>query len=415
MARLTQVTSASKRIGVGGGITMIGLGSLVAVEYTRIIIDIAMFFGLFVIVAMALNFQYGNAGVPNMGCAVSASIGGYVVSAIITRLLFWIGAQDGVNILPYASDYDWVYNNQVNTYAMNEYLAEHALLGASIFLLSLALGFLAGWALGYIISLPAIRLRATYLIITLITMADAAQIIGRNTVWIASGTLGMFVPNVLAWYPGDRTILTAVITMLIGIVCYFVIRTMLNSPYGRLMRAVRENDVTVNSVGKDVTAIRRNVLMFASGITAVLGVLVAYYYSFVIETNYIRATWTYWPWLMLMVGGPGNNAGTFVGCALIIAMRRLIIVFKWQIAEYVWYPITIFEQQLLAVLLLLVMIFRPNGLIPEKLLRIPGIEYRRLVREETTADWSKTRTTPEESKGLLSRITGRKKKTEEGE
>ena len=392
-----------------------GLGALVAVEYTRIIIDIAMFFGLFVIVAMALNFQYGNAGVPNMGCAVSASIGGYVVSAIITRLLFWIGAQDGVNILPYASDYDWVYNNQVNTYALNDYLAEHALLGASIFLLSLAIGFLAGWLLGYIISLPAIRLRATYLIITLITMADAAQIIGRNTVWIASGTLGMFVPNVLAWYPGDRTILTAVITMLIGIFCYFVIRTMLNSPYGRLMRAVRENDITVNSIGKDVTAIRRNVLMFASGITAVLGVLVAYYYSFVIETNYIRATWTYWPWLMLMIGGPGNNAGTFVGCALIIAMRRLIIVFKWQIAEYVWYPITIFEQQLLGALLLLVMIFRPNGLIPEKLLRIPGIDYKRLVREETKADWRITRTNPEEKKGLLSRVTGRKKKTEEGE
>jgi len=394
---------------------MMGLGALVAVEYTRIIIDIAMFFGLFVIVAMALNFQYGNAGVPNMGCAVSASIGGYVVSAIITRLLFWIGAQDGVNILPYASDYDWVYNNQVNTYALNDYLAEHALLGASIFLLSLAIGFLAGWLLGYIISLPAIRLRATYLIITLITMADAAQIIGRNTVWIASGTLGMFVPNVLAWYPGDRTILTAVITMLIGLVCYFVIRTMLNSPYGRLMRAVRENDITVNSVGKDVIAIRRNVLMFASGITAVLGVLVAYYYSFVIETNYIRATWTYWPWLMLMIGGPGNNAGTFVGCALIIAMRRLIIVYKWQIAKYVWYPITIFEQQLLGTLLLLVMIFRPNGLIPEKLLRIPGIDYKRLVREETTVDWRITRTNPEETKGRLSRVTGRKKKTEEGE
>ena len=394
---------------------MIGLGSLVAVAYGRVIIDIAMFFGLFVIVAMALNFQYGNAGVPNMGCAVSASIGGYVVSALITRLLFWIVAQGGVNILPYASDYDWVYNNQMNTYAVNDYLAEHAVLGFSMLLLSLAVGFLAGWALGYIISLPAIRLRATYLIITLITMADAAQIIGRNTVWIASGTLGMFVPNVLAWYPGDRTILTAVITMLIGIVCYFILRTMLNSPYGRLMRAVRENDVTVNSVGKDVTAIRRNVLMFASGITAVLGVLVAYYYSFVIETNYIRATWTYWPWLMLMIGGPGNNAGTFIGCALIIAMRRLIIVFKWQIAKFVWYPITIFEQQLLGALLLIVMVFRPNGLIPEKLLRIPGIEYKRLVREEVSADWRVERVSSDEKKGLLTNIIGRKKKTEEGE
>jgi branched-chain amino acid transport system permease protein len=386
---------------------MIGLiGSMIAVEYQRIIIDIAMYFGLFVIVAMALNFQYGNAGVPNMGCAVSASIGGYIVSAIITRLLFWVGVQAGVGILPWASNYDWNYNNQLNTYMMNDYLAEHAFVGISFFLFSLALGFFAGWVLGYIITLPAIRLRATYLIITLITMADAAQILGRNIIPISGGTLGMFVPNVLAWYPGDRTILTAVVTLIIGIVCYFILRTMLNSPYGRLMRAVRENDITVQSVGKDVVSIRRNVLMFASGITAVLGVLVAYYYSFVIETNYIRATWTYWPWLMLMVGGPGNNAGTFIGCALIIAMRRLIIVFKWSIAKFVWYPIVIFEQQLLGLLLLVVMIFRPNGLIPEKLLRIPGINYKRLVRETTSVDWRITRRVEEKGgflRGLRSR------------
>jgi len=156
----------------------------------------------------------------------------------------------------------------------------------------------------------------------------------------------------------------------------------------------------VNSVGKDVVAIRRNVLMFASGITAVLGVLVAYYYSFVIETNYIRATWTYWPWLMLMVGGPGNNAGTFIGCALIIAMRRLIIVYKWALQKFVWYPIVIFESQLLGILLLIVMIFRPNGLIPEKLLRIAGINYKQLVRETTSVDWRVTRRV-EEKGGFL--------------
>ncbi len=371
---------------------MIGqMGAMVAIEYQRILIDIAMFFGLFVIVAMALNFQYGNAGVPNFGCAVSASIGGYMVSAVVTRILFWMGAQAGVGIIPYASDYDWVYNNQMNTYMMNDYLQTNMFLGASMFLFSLALGFVAGWALGYIISLPAIRLRATYLIITLITMADAAQILGRNIVPISGGTLGMFVPNVLAWYPGDRTILTAVVTLIIGIVSYFIIRTMLNSPYGRLMRAVRENPVTVNSIGKNVTKIRRDVLMFASGMTAVLGVILAYYYSFVIETNYIRATWTYWPWLMLMIGGPGNNAGTFVGCALIIAMRRLIIVFKWRIARFIWYPVVFFESQLLGLLLIVFMVFRPNGLIPEKLLRIPGINYKRLVRETTEVDWRVSR------------------------
>jgi len=385
------------------------LGSTVGGVLTqRIIIDIAMYFGLFVIVAMSLNFQYGNAGVPNMGCAVSASIGGYMVSAVVARILFWIGLQAGVPMLPWGNNYDWNYNNQLNTYLMNDYLAENATVGIAIFLFSLAVGFLAGWILGYVISLPAIRLRATYLIITLVTMADAAQIIGRNVIPISGGTLGMFVPNVLAWYPGDRTILTAVVTLTIGIICYFILRTMLNSPYGRLMRAIRENDLTVNSVGKDVTVIRRNILMFSSGITAVLGVLVAYYYSFVIETNYIRATWTYWPWLMLMVGGPGNNAGTFIGTALIIAMRRLIIVFKWQLTEFVWYPIVLFESQLLGALLLVVMIFRPNGLIPEKLLRIPGINYRRLVREETKVDWRVDRIQKVKKQGLLSRFGSRR-------
>jgi len=394
---------------------MIEIAASTAVVYQRIIIDIAMYFGLFVIVAMALNFQYGNAGVPNMGCAVSASIGGYTVSAFITRIVYWVGTNANIGMKPYATDFDWNYNNQFNTYLMNDYIAEHALFGMSMFLLSIALGFLMGWLMGYVISLPAIRLRATYLIITLITMADAAQILGRNVIWISGGTLGMWVPNVLSWYPGDRTIIMAVATMLIGIICYFILRTMLNSPYGRLMRGVRENDLTVQSVGKDVTAIRRNVLMFASGITAVVGVLIGYYYSYVIQSNFIRATWTYWPWLMLMIGGAGNNAGTFIGCALIIAMRRVIIVYKWALESFVWYPIVIFEQQLLATLLLIVMIFRPDGLIPEKLLRIPGIDYKRLVHEEVEVDWRIERTDPSERGGILSRITDGGKKKEEAE
>jgi len=81
-------------------------------------------------------------------------------------------------------------------------------------------------------------------------------------------------------------------------------------------------------------------------------------------------------------------------------MRRLIIVFKWSIAKFVWYPITIFESQLLGLLLLMVMIFRPNGLIPEKLLRIAGINYRNLVRETTPVDWRVIRRV-EEKGGLL--------------
>jgi len=355
---------------------------------SRLIVDIAIYFGLFVIVAMALNFQYGNAGVPNMGCAVQVIAGGFTVSAITTRVTFMIVQAAGVELLPFASDFDWVYNNQYNVSVLtNSFIETRMLLGLSLLLFSLGVALVMGAAIGYIISLPAIRLRSTYLMITLITMADASQIFGRNIPAITGGTLGIFVPNVFAWYPGDRGVLLAVITLFIGLVAFFIFKTMLNSPYGRLMRAIRENDVTVGSVGKNVVGIRRNILMFASGITALSGVMVAFYYSYVVDNAFQRADWTYWPWLMLILGGPGNNAGTFLGCALIIALRRGIIVYKWYLERFLFFPIAYAESLILGILLILVIIFRPRGLIPEKLLYIPGINYRKMVKEETTTDW----------------------------
>jgi len=203
-------------------------------------------------------------------------------------------------------------------------------------------------------------------------------------------------------------VLMATLTLFIGLISFFIFRTMLNSPYGRLMRAIRENEVTVGSVGKNVVGIRRNILMFASGITALSGCLLAFYFSYVVEANYQRAFWTYWPWLMLIMGGPGNNAGTFLGTALVVAMRRVIIVSKWFFDKILFFPISYFENILLGALLLIIMIFRPSGLIPEKLLYIPGINYRRLVREEVDVDW---RTAPKTRGGGGKRFSffGRKK------
>jgi branched-chain amino acid transport system permease protein len=158
----------------------------------------------------------------------------------------------------------------------------------------------------------------------------------------------------------------------------------------------------VGSVGKNVVGIRRNILMFASGITSLSGTLLAFYFSFVVEANYQRAFWTYWPWLMLILGGPGNNAGTFLGCALIVAMRRIIIVNKWFLQAVFFFPIAYFESILLGVLLILVIMFRPNGIIPEKLLYIPGINYTKMVQEQVKVDW---RSAPK-TRGGTSGISG---------
>jgi branched-chain amino acid transport system permease protein len=384
-----------------------------AIEGTnRLIVDIAMFFGLLVIVAMALNFQYGNAGIPNMGCAVQVIIGAFTVSALTTRLCFIILEGAGVKLLPWASDYDWVYDMTFNVATTNGFLKNNAMLGISLFLFSVAVALVLGAIIGYLISLPAVRLRATYLMIVLITMADASQIFGRNIPSISGGTLGMFIPSLFKWYPGDSGVICAVITLLLGLISFFIFRTMLNSPYGRLMRSIRENEVTVGSVGKNVVGIRRNVLMFASGVTAIAGVMNAVYTSFVIEAAYQRAYWTYWPWLMLILGGPGNNAGTFLGCALIVALRRLIIVYKFTIQSLFFFPISYLEDIILGALLCVIMIFRPNGLIPEKLLYIPGVNYSNIVQEDVKIDW---RSAPKARAGKGGGLLGGKKKEESKE
>ncbi|MBD3207497.1 hypothetical protein GF319_14295 [Candidatus Bathyarchaeota archaeon] len=393
------------------------LTSGVAVEGSaRLIVDIAMYFGLFVIVAMALNFQYGNAGIPNMGCAVQVIMGGFTVSAISTRLIFILVESAGIELLAWRNDQGWVYNNPTNVATVNTYLSGKPIFGISLLLFTLAVSLLLGAIIGWVIALPAIRLRATYLMIVLITMADAAQIFGRNVTFLSGGTLGMFIPDIFKWYPGDRTVLMAVITLLIGLISFFIFRTMLNSPYGRLMRAIRENEVTVGSVGKNVVGIRRNILMFASGITALSGALTAFYYSYMVEANYQRALWTYWPWLMLILGGPGNNAGTFLGCALVIALRRVIIVNKWFLQSVLFFPIAYFEQILLGLLLIVVIIFRPNGLIPEKLLYVPGLNYGKLIQERVEVDWrsaTKKRGSTEGIKGIFNVFSGGKKEENE--
>lgn len=364
------------------------INSLAAVSgHARLIVDTAMYFGLFFIVVMSLNFQYGNAGVPNMGFAVSVMVGGLTVSAITTRLTFMLVKMAGVELLPYASDLDWLYNNEINVNVLtNGYLKTNPGLCIALLLFSLAVSIVLGAAIGWVISVPAIRLKPTYLMITLLTMTDASSIIGREIPALCGATLGMFVPDLLAFYHGDRAIILATLTLFIGLIAFLVFRTMLNSPLGRLMRVIRENETTAASVGKNVVGIKRNILMFASGITALAGTLLAFYFSFIVQANYSKPFWTYWPWFMLIIGGPGNNAGAFLGTTLVVALRRIIIVYKWELDKLLFFPITYFMNLLLSILMLIFMIFRPGGLIHEKPLHIPGINYSQLIREEVPVD-----------------------------
>lgn len=347
-----------------------------------LLINAAIFFGHYVIVSTALNFQFGNAGIPNMSSNVSVAIGAYTVSAVIIRICMWIGEQMGLLFKP-----DWVYDNPYNARLITGLFQQKPLLGVGIFVLSLALAFILGSATGWFIGLVSGRLRSTRLMILLIIISGAVSNIAANNEGIAGGTLGAFIPNPFIWYKGEQMIILALFILIVGLVSFFIMRAMMNSPFGRLMRAVRENEVSLESTGKDVTKVRRDVMMFGSGIMALSGVLLSYYYSFVQHTMYDRVSYTFWPWLMITIGGLGNNAGAYLGTLVCVSIIKGLNVSKQILGPFLvgtpWLKLVgYFEEIILSTLLLVFLIFKPGGLVPEKTLMIKGVNYRKIIRGE---------------------------------
>ncbi|MGD2201128.1 MAG: branched-chain amino acid ABC transporter permease [Candidatus Bathyarchaeota archaeon] len=350
------------------------------------LVNLAIFFGQYLIVATALNFQFGNAGIPNMSNNISVACGAYVVSSLVLKICMWVaGFAGGLTFKP-----DWVYDNPYNIAALNSFLRVNPLLSLGFFILSIALALVLGSLLGWLLAAISGRLRSSLLMMFLLVISDAGGVIVANNRYIAGGTTGSFVPNFLTWYPGGNTIIVALSTLIVGIFCYFTIKTMQNSPFGRLMRAVRENEWTVESVGKNIIKIRREVMMFSSGMMAVTGVLLTFYYNFVQYQFYDRNSYTFWPWLMITIGGTGNNAGAFIGVIIGVSILRILGTVNSLLSHamagtgqtalmgYLGH----IGDMVLGALLLIFMICKPRGIIPEKQLVIPGINYKKLVLDE---------------------------------
>jgi branched-chain amino acid transport system permease protein len=101
-------------------------------------------------------------------------------------------------------------------------------------------------------------------------------------------------------------------------------------------------------------------------IGAIAGGLDAFKAGGIISTMYQRNTWTFWPWVMVILGGSANNMGTVVGVLAFTTLRRVIDYFKTSLDPFVPFSVVWLEPLLLGVLLILIQLYRPEGLIPEK-------------------------------------------------
>jgi len=163
------------------------------------------------------------------------------------------------------------------------------------------------------------------------------------------------------------------------IILFFATRA-LNSPWGRMMRAIRDNETAASAMGKDVTSRHRQVFIIGSSVIGIAGAMLTTLDGQFTPGSYIPLRFTFLIWVMVIIGGSGNNLGAIIGA--------FITWFVWVEAEpaALWLVshVNLFLNEtnplrshlkevaphmrmvLMGLILVLVLRFRPKGIIPEK-------------------------------------------------
>ncbi|HIP63547.1 MAG TPA: branched-chain amino acid ABC transporter permease [Archaeoglobus profundus] len=339
-------------------------------EYT--LVTILIWFGLYLIVALSLNIEYGYGGIPNFGRALAVLIGGIVVGGILNRIFITILGVSG----------DFISASNIAISKINDIIIQNPIIGIGLLLLSLLIAGIVGFIIGAIFILPSAKLSSDYLAIALLAISEVVFLISYYNPEIIGGYYGIRVVNVLAFIPGQyRIFVFAIVILIVAFIIYLLVDRLMNTPYGRLLKAMRENEDVLKAFGRDIMMVRIKTVAIGSGIAAIAGALYALFAGNVIATAYNRVEWTFYPFLMVILGGLGNNVGVALGVLIFVTAKILLITYKAEITEFLHLPFEAvwLEYILFGIIMLIILNYKPEGLIKEKIILTPPI--KRLVRK----------------------------------
>ncbi|MEE4345719.1 MAG: branched-chain amino acid ABC transporter permease [Paracoccaceae bacterium] len=271
-------------------------------------------------------------------------------------------------------------------------------------LLSWPVGGLLAAGVAWIIGKTALGLRSDYLAIATLGIAEIIIAVMKNEDWLARGVknvIGLprpvplevdlqrdpeFVERAASFGMDAVTASTiyvkleyAALFAVVLVILLWMAQRALNSPWGRMMRAIRDNEVAAEAMGKDVTARHLQIFILGSAICGIAGAMMTTLDGQLTPGTYQPLRFTFLVWVMVIVGGSGNNFGAVLG--------GFLIWFLWVQVEPMglWLMNTVTSGMAdgalkthlmdsaahmrlftMGLILLLVLRFSPRGLIPEK-------------------------------------------------
>ena len=343
------------------------------INIVKFAVDLGNAYMLFLAVSLSLNLEAGYTGIPNFG-KVMFMAGGAAISAAVSGLLAVVIL--GVNVHGNYNAYIVTVINQVNAS-----LAKNPLLSVELVLLGTILAAAIGGFLGFLASYPAIRLREDYLGMLLLASAQFFQIFLGAYYPLIGGTQGISVPDFFSWAGngiGVRDVTILGFLTVFAIFVYVYSERVARSPIGRTLRAVRDNEIATRALGKNDVAIRRNVIIIASAISGMAGALLTFQVASIGPGTWDRITWTFYIWVMVIIGGSGNNFGVATGALWFSFLSSGITQVQNALPSDLPIDVNWIRYLIFGALLLWILAFRPGGISPEK--SSPTLARRTLSR-----------------------------------
>jgi branched-chain amino acid transport system permease protein len=300
--------------------------------------------GIFTIFALGLQVQFGFAGLLNFGHVAFMAIGAYTMAILVVKT------------------------------------------GLPLWLASLA-AIAAAMAAGLLLGLPTLRLRADYLAITTIAFGEIVRYVALNEQSLTGGpqgTINLEGPGTAARYNDEwlgfqrtaqgwlegligesatRDVTMLVLVWLVALGAILVLQLVTRSPWGRVLRTIREDEDAAAALGKNVFAFRLQALAFGAALGAIAGLFFAYQFSFFSPGDFEPLT-TFFAYVIVILGGTARNWGVPLGALIfgvIFAGTRFLDF--WPLSELDSAERAYLRLVIVGLLLIGLMAFRPQGIL----------------------------------------------------
>jgi len=279
------------------------------------LLHILIISGIYSILALSLNLIIGFTGLPAFGHAAFSCVGAYVSALLALNFGIspWIG---------------------------------------------LLIGAMIASLLGLLIGYPSIRLKGDYLALATFGFGVIVYSIAKNWVSLTRGPMGL--PGIPRFsflgFSLEPIWAYLILVIFFLLVTILVIQRIVHSPFGRILRSIREDELASEALGKNTTKYKLLVFVIGAFFAGIAGSLYAHYITFIDPSSFtVMESITIL--LMVIFGGMGNISGSIIGATILVVFPELL--------RFLGLPSSVapqVRQMIYGLLLVILMLKRPQGL-----------------------------------------------------